>query len=148
MFFFTQPVAPRRFNPSNRPLVWRATVRPRLLIRMWICELGLGTVCTDRALLEPKSVFRSEGNRVFSTQTSVLRHLSDCPDPLYRGLPIRFQTRFAPLGKIVQVESNEAAVIEAGHQSFGRYNEPATAGEPGSICSILSVGIPTSRSPT
>jgi hypothetical protein len=89
-------------------------------------------------LLRTKCVLRPEENMaVTPTSTSVLRDLTDCPDPLYRALPIRFRKPFAPLGQIVQVESNEAAVIEAANQSFGRYGEPATAGPPAMVIQLF-----------
>ena len=44
-----------------------------------------------------------------------------CPDPLHRGVPIRFRERFFPLGTVVQVESNDEAVIKASRRSFGLY---------------------------
>jgi hypothetical protein len=62
-----------------------------------------------------------------STQTRDLAKRAACPDPLYRGLNIRFRKRFVPLGKVVEVESNDPAVIEAALQSFARYGDaPAT----------------------
>lgn len=53
--------------------------------------------------------------------------LATCPDPLYRGLPIHFRRMFLPLGKRVQVESNDSAVMDAAVQSFQPYGSPSVS---------------------
>jgi hypothetical protein len=65
-----------------------------------------------------------------SAPTSCSVTLKSCPDPLYRGLPVPYQRKFVPLGKVVQVESNDSAVVDAAAQSFARYGEPPTAARP------------------
>ncbi|MCI0423802.1 MAG: hypothetical protein L0387_37760 [Acidobacteria bacterium] len=59
-----------------------------------------------------------------STTVLSLASLNACPDPLLRGLPIRFTARFVPLGRVIRVESNSSAVIDAALESFGAYGEP------------------------
>ena len=70
--------------------------------------------------------------RLVTTPASsrVLPPLSTCPDPLRRGVPIRFQEKFFPLGTVVQVESNDEAVIRASRRSFGLYGAPPAASDP------------------
>ena len=65
-----------------------------------------------------------------SASSRVLPQLSTCPDPLRRGVPIRFRERFFPLGTVVQVESNDEAVVTASRQSFGSYGAPPPTEEP------------------
>jgi hypothetical protein len=56
--------------------------------------------------------------------------IKDCPDPLYRGVPVPYQRRFVPLGKIVQVESNDSAVVDAAAHSFARYGDVPSSASP------------------
>jgi hypothetical protein len=51
-------------------------------------------------------------------------------DPLFWGTPVRFCESFAPLGSILQVESNHELVIEAARKSFGRYPPPSLTRQP------------------
>lgn len=54
----------------------------------------------------------------------------NAPDPLFWGTPLRFRETFFPLGSVLQVESNEKAVIEAARVSFGRYASLDSNGGP------------------
>jgi hypothetical protein len=51
-------------------------------------------------------------------------------DPLFWGTPVQFSETFAPLGSILQVESNHERVMEAARQSFGGYPLPSRTHQP------------------
>jgi hypothetical protein len=49
-------------------------------------------------------------------------------DPLHRGVALNFRERFFPLGTLIEVQSNQEAVLEAARLSFGRYGRPSQTG--------------------
>lgn len=71
-----------------------------------------------------------------SRLTSALVDSSRCPDPLFRGLPIRLRVRFVPLGKVVEVESNDVTVIDAAIESFDRYGTAPSGSRPDIVLRI------------
>src|SRR5258705_13567078 len=56
--------------------------------------------------------------------------LRECPDPLFRSLPLNHRRIYFPLGIPVEVHSNSEQVIAAADHSFSRYGEPSTRTKP------------------
>lgn len=51
-------------------------------------------------------------------------------DPLYWGVPIRFQEDFDPIGTPIRVESNHETVIRVARENFGPYGRPSPEESP------------------
>ena len=56
--------------------------------------------------------------------------LRECPDPLFRGLPLNHRKNYLPLGIPVEVLSNSERVVAAADHSFSRYGEPSSRAKP------------------
>jgi hypothetical protein len=50
--------------------------------------------------------------------------VTNLDDPLYWGIPIRFQADFNPIGTPIRIESNCEAVVRVAQENFGRYGKP------------------------
>ena len=62
--------------------------------------------------------------------------LRECPDPLFRGLPLNQRKTYIPLGTPLEVQSNSEYVIGAADHSFSSYGEPSTDTKPSIVIRI------------
>ncbi len=53
-----------------------------------------------------------------------MNHALVTPDPLHWGISVNFRRLFAPLGVVLEVESNDPIILSAASESFSRYGLP------------------------